>query len=274
MAEKRESDGIDSRFDALLEHRSSKPRSTGITFITGDGPFYAVESADHLRGLMEYAGPWLDWYKFTNASLAVQRPALVQEKLAVLSENDVQAFPGGNFLEAAIHEGIEEQFLEAIREIGCPRIEVSSTILDMSAAEKAETVERAVEMGFDVHGEVGKKNPGDDTAIDGLLDEITAVLDAGADKVILESDEVTSALGQADVDEPLEVFFNIAGEVGVENLVFELPITPTYDAVEGAALFINAFGPEVNLGNATPHYINIIEQQRRGVHHTTRYDDY
>lgn len=265
------SEYIDERFSFLFDPRASKPRETGISFIQAAGPFYAVEGEMHLRSLLEYAGAWIDWYKFTVAANVVQPPDLVERKLELLGEHDVEAFPGGNFLEIAVDRGVESEWLSAMEDVGIPRIEVSSSKLDMAVSEKAALIERIADRGFHVHGEVGRKiSMGEErTSIDRVIEEMNACLDAGADKVIFESDEVEAAFTDSDGeldDELTESLFAVADEVGAENIVFEVPLTQETEVMEAAAWFVRNVGPDVNLGNVNPHYINGIEQMRRGVH--------
>lgn len=265
------SEYVDQRFSFLFDPRPGKPRETGISFIQAAGPFYAVEGETHVRSLLEYAGDWIDWYKFTMAANVVQPPDLVDRKLELLDDHDVQAFPGGNFLEIAVDRGVETEWLAAMEDVGVPRVEVSSSKLDMTVAEKAALVERVADRGFDVHGEVGRKISMGETRtdIDRVIDEMHACLDAGADKVIFESDEVEAAFTEADGeldDELTESLFAVTDAVGAENVVFEVPLTQETAVMEAAAWFVRNVGPDVNLGNVNPHYINGIEQMRRGVH--------
>lgn len=265
------SDYVDERFAFLIEPRSKKPRETGISFIQADGPFYAVEGESHLRSLLEYAGDWIDWYKFTCAANVFQPADLIDRKIELLSEHTIEAFPGGNFLEDAVDRGVETQWLAAMEETGFPRIEVSSSKLDMDIGEKTGLIERAVERGFNVHGEVGQKTTmGEErTEVDQVIGEMNECLSAGADKVIFESDEVQELFvsGEDGVDDGLrESLSAIVDAVGKEHVVFEVPLTQETEVMAATAWFVRNIGPDVNLGNVNPHYINEIEQMRRGIH--------
>jgi phosphosulfolactate synthase len=263
-----ESGSIDSRFSFLADSRPGKPRETGLTFVVAEGPFYAVRDADHLRGLLEYAGAWIDWYKFTVGAHVVQPPDLVAEKLRLLDENEVEAFPGGNLLEDAILAGETTACLEALRDVGFPRLEVSTTTLDVDLDEKAALIERAADMGFAVHGEVGRKAGAGRLSTDRVIEDMERCLDAGADRVIFESDAFEAAfLG----DDPgagasmNEIVDEIGATIGHEPVIFELPLIEDTAVLEAAGWLIGTVGSDVNLGNVTPSYINLIEQMRRGI---------
>lgn len=262
---------VDTRFSFIIDPREQKPRETGISFIQAAGPFYAVEGETHLRSLLEYAGAWFDWYKFTCSANVFQPPDLIDRKIGLLNEHDVEAFPGGNFLEEAVAGDCVEEWLSAMEDVGMARIEVSSSKVEMDVAEKATLIQRAVDRGFNVHGEVGRKiTMGEQrTAVEQVIEEMNACLDAGADKVIFESDEVETAFdsdGDATTGDIGETLFTVADAVGAENIVFEVPLTQETEVMAAAAWFVRNMGPDVNLGNVNPHYINEIEQMRRGVH--------
>jgi len=267
MSDQRLSDesSIDHRYSFMIDSRERKPRETGLTFIQAAGPFYAVLDDRHLESLLKYAGEWIDWYKFTVAAHAFQPPYLVQRKLHLLEEYGVEGFPGGNFLELAIQRGVKDEFLEATRDVGLPRLEISTTTIDIERSELASIVEQAVEMGFDVHGETGHKTyAGDESqAMERMIDEMETFLDAGADKVIVDSGEFRElSASDTDAPDPLEEMITA---IGKENIVFEVPLTAEIDVLNDCAWLIDNVGPDVNIGNVNPNYINKLEQMRRGV---------
>lgn len=262
-------DAIDEQFDFLIDARPGKPRERGLTFVQADGPFYAVTDASHLRGVLAYAGEWIDWYKFTVGSHIVQPPDLVAEKLALLDAHDVEAFPGGNLLEDAAAAGEATACLEALREVGFPRLEVSATTPALDRGEQVELIERATEMGFTVHGEVGRKRSGGEKplSVERVAGEMERCLGAGADRVIFESDAFEAAFADATgVDRELAATIDaIVDAVGADRVIFEVPLTGETAVLEAVAWLITNVGPGVNLGNVNPNYINLVEQMRRGL---------
>ena len=258
---------IDERYSFMIESRESKPRNSGITFIQAAGPFYAVLDDNHLESLLNYASDWIDWYKFTVAAHAFQPPELVQRKLHLLEEFEVEGFPGGNFLELAIQQGVTDEFLEVTREVGFGRLEISTTRLDLESTELASIVEQAVDMGFDVHGETGHKTyAGDEPlAVSTMIDEMEVFLDAGADKVIVDSGEFDGLDASNSGSETTGSFEEITQAIGAENIVFEVPLTQEIEVLSDCAWLIDSIGPDVNIGNVNPNYINKLEQMRRGV---------
>lgn len=232
--------------------------------VIGDG-LYNVGGMNYLEDLMEFVGPWIDAYKFQRGSLGLQSPELVQSKLDLFDRHDVVAFPGGNFLEAALHQDMVEEYMTAVNEIGCPGIEVSSTSIKLELEEKAALVDQATERGFHVHAEIGKKateTGGEVLTGEEVREEIESVLHAGAETVILEMEQLKQ-MG-ADSNSP-EIAESIVADYGSDRILFELPLTTYYEAMETSWWYINRIGPDVNLGNVNPEHVMPLEQQRRGL---------
>jgi phosphosulfolactate synthase len=259
---------VDERFSKLIGSRPSKPRESGQTMVIGDG-LYNLGGMNYLEDLVSFAGPWIDSYKFQRGALALQSPDLVQSKLELLAENDVLAFPGGNFLEAAVHEGVEAEWLESVREVGCPGVEVSTTSIAMALERKAALVERAVEMGFHVHVEIGKKaseTGGEMLSEAEVRDEMEAAFDAGAGMVILEMEQIEQVRESGGGDRSAaEIVTAYAEDYGRDRILFEVPLTTYYDVMESSWWFMDAVGRDVNLGNVHPEHVLPVEQQRRGL---------
>ena len=263
-------ENFDQRFAFMVDEREEKVRTSGLTMVIGDGPFN-VGGMHGINDLVDVAGEWIDWYKIVWSSWPFQPPRLMTEKLGVLDENDIIAFTGGNFLEAAVDDGTETQYFEALVEAGCPGVEVSSTAIEMALDEKTGLIEQATDYGLHVHAEIGKKaseTDGDSLSTDAVIDEMTACLDAGADIVIFEMEEIESAIAgdRTDVDAgTVEKIHTILDAVGEENVLFELPLGLFAEVMEVSAWFIHTVGPDVNLGNVNPNHVLLIEQQRRGI---------
>jgi len=259
---------IDDRFTALLGSRSEKPRRTGKTMVIGDGP-HNIGGMNYLDDLMEFAGAWIDSYKFQRGSLALQPPELIQSKLELFAENEILAYPGGNFLEAAVHNNSEDRFFNAVREIGCPGIEVSSTSIEIELQEKATLFEQATEMGFYVHSEIGKKESetgGNRLTETEVMEEIELSLNAGAKMIIMEMEQIEQTREASNGEtNSVAVLERYADTIGKEKVLFELPLASYYDAMEASWWYINNIGSEVNLGNVNPAHVLPLEQQRRGM---------
>lgn len=262
------SENTDQRFTDLIGERPEKPRAMGRTMVIGDG-LYNLGGMNFLEDMVSFAGQWIDSYKFQRAALAIQPPDLLQQKLEFFAENDIVAFPGGNFLEAAVHKGIEDEYLEAIVDVGCVGIEVSSTSIRMPIEEKIALVEKATEHGLEVHVEIGKKaseTGGESLTEAEVKEELDAAFDAGAEMVILEMEQIEQIRETTGSDRsPAEVVTAYVDEYGGEYILFELPLGSYYDVMQSSWWFIDVVGHDVNLGNVNPVHVLPIEQQRRGL---------
>jgi phosphosulfolactate synthase len=258
----------DDRFEYLIGDRPGKPRDSGLTFVIGEA--MTLGGPRVLADLLEWAGPWMDWYKFVYSGFPLQDPALLEGKLELLADHGVEAFPGGNFLEIAAGEGVAERFLGDVADVGFDRVEVSTTVVDIDRAEKTRLIETAADLGLAVHAEVGKKGSEgvDALPLSAAIEEMRADLAAGADKVVFESEAVEAVLeGEAGADETAarEDVERIVDAVGAERVVFEVPLRADYGVTEASAWLLDVVGPDANLGNVAPQHVNLIEQQRRGV---------
>lgn len=257
------SEYVDHRFDYLIPERESKPRDRGITMIPADGPFHLVHGPDTLEDMHSYMGGWIDWYKWTIAGIAFQPGDVLQEKLSLLDEHGIHSFPGGNFLEAAILEGKTERFLDDVQAVGLPGVEVSTTVADVDLEEKAEIIESATDRGFFVNAEIGEKDVEEGRSVQAMVDEAAVCLDAGAEVVIIDSEELEATFEESP-DAFAAVVEAVADEVGQDNLLFELPVTADYyKAMKVSWTLIDALGPDVNIGNVNPNHLPLLEQQRR-----------
>lgn len=255
---------IEDRFGDLYGERSRKPRREGKTMVIGDG-LYNLGGMHYLEDMVGFVGPWIDAYKFQRGALGLQPASLLREKLDLFDQHNILAFTGGNSLEAAVHHGVEETFFDAVTETGCPGIEVSSTSIEMELSFKCELIERAIDRGLHVHAEIGKKESetdGDTLSTDAIHKEVDAVLEAGADIVILEMEQLEAMGRDGDRDGTIDAFVD---EFGRDRLMFEVPLKSYYEVMAESWWFIERFGPEVNLGNLNPEWVMPLEQQRRGL---------
>ncbi|MFP9061678.1 phosphosulfolactate synthase [Natrialbaceae archaeon A-chndr2] len=259
------SSDYDERFGELYNSRSSKPRGKGKTMVIGDG-LYNLGGTNYLQDLIDFVGPWVDEYKMQRGSIGLQSPELLQRKLDLFDENNILVFPGGNFLEAAIHRDLVDDYLQTMNDIGVPGIEVSTTSIEMEVDDKVALIEQASEMGFHVHAEIGKKaseTGGEKLSVEEVNHEVDASINAGADMVILEMEQLKQMDGDS-VDRG-SVLESIVNTYGMEKILFELPLSSYYEVMEQSWWFISRFGPNVNLGNVNPQHVMPLEQQRRGL---------
>lgn len=252
-----------------VPERTTKPRLNGFTMVEGD-LHLAVVGMNWLEDFVTWGGSCVDYFK-VGYTLMFQPRELVVEKLSLLKQHRIEPYPQGNCVEGAIRQACLDPFLDELQELGINIVEVSSTHLAMGIGQKASVIENAKRRGFTVFAEIGKKYIGDP---DGpkthmtpsqVIREMKDCLTAGAFKVIYEYTEVVSLLKQ---DGGLEGLLEVAGAIGADNIMFELPtsIVGTWKEVARyAALYVEHFGPNVNLGDLDPSHLLTVESMRLGL---------
>lgn len=238
--------------------RTSKCRQTGLTMVIdwGIGPY---EQSD----LVSMGAPHFDFAKVAVGISRLLSNDALSRKLRHYRTNEIEPFPGGQFLEWAEVEGKAERYFDAIEAAGYRCIEVSDNMDAVTLAWKERMIRKAVGQGLRVIGEVGKKEglPSDTT----LSDDAQRCLDAGAEVVLLEAAELV-----AEDEEVSRIVESVVQRVGLDNVMFELP-GPWIDDVHECDIhrirreLIDRYGANVSLGNVAPAEVLTLEAYRRGL---------
>jgi phosphosulfolactate synthase len=248
-------------WDGIIEMpqpgRSSKPRSSGFTMLLDKGlGMHAVQD------LMETAADAIDFLKLSFGTSAFYEEKILLEKIKRVKEAGVDVYPGGTFLEVAVWQNQYQAYLDRARELGFSAIEVSDGTLAMSDETRTDCIMRALDMGFQVLTEVGKKSPDEKVAMEEMHRLIAHDLDLGASLVIVEAREGGKGVGVFDasgaVDES-EVDAIVEGVSQPELLMWEAPIKNQQQYM------ILRFGINVNLGNVPTTDILALEALRQGL---------
>ncbi|WP_224269456.1 phosphosulfolactate synthase [Haloprofundus salinisoli] len=239
----------DRAFDFLTRNdRPEKPRERGITEIRG--PYYDPMGKRELRDILETVGRYVDIYKFSGGSFALMDEEPLRALIDTCHEFDVEVSTGG-FIERVLvrDQGHVGDYLAAAEEYGFDIVEISSGFLAIDADDLVALTERVQEYGLKAKPEVNVQfGAGGASSVEALeeegaidpqqaVDEANRHLDAGAYKVMVESEGITERVR----DWRTDVAFAIAEGVGVENCVFEAADPPVFE------WYIKNFGPNVNL---------------------------
>jgi phosphosulfolactate synthase len=256
-------------FDFMpVPKRTAKPRTSGLTMVEGDY-MCAVAGMNWLRDLAQWGGDYIDYFKVGHPMM-FQAKDLVLQKLALLKQHDMKPYIGGNTTEAVIKQRRLDEFLDELAHLGIQTMEVSSTVSAMKLDEKTAAIQRAKQRGFTVFAEVGKKligagGPKGTMPLSQVIDEMKACLSAGAVKVVYEHTEIENLQSE----ETARNLSEVAGSVGADNIMFEVPIVQWKESSPYAALFIENFGPNVNIGDVDPKHVLMLEALRNGLTHRT-----
>jgi phosphosulfolactate synthase len=243
--------------DIPVKDRSSKPRTSGLTMVIDKGI-----GLNHLKDLIQTSGEYIDILKLTFGTSAFYEKEFLKEKINTLISAQIDVMPGGTFLEVALWKGDEEKYLERAKELGFSAIEISDGTIELDPVARKEIINRALETGFKVITEVGKKDPKEVLPIALIHKLIREDLENGAFKVIIEAREAGKGVGIFDLEGKIkqeEVDHIIAGVEDVNQLLWETPIKNQQQDL------IIRFGPEVNLGNIPQDEVLALEALRQGV---------
>jgi phosphosulfolactate synthase (CoM biosynthesis protein A) len=226
-------------FEAAVEFpvkRNEKPRDTGLTWFLdwGDGITFLDE-------LLDAVGDHLDLAKLPALAAGLQPREYIIKKIDMYRKHAIRPFMGGMFLEAALICRKAERFMQEAKEIGFEVIEVSESESRMVPSTKIGLIEQSAKMGFSVMAELGPhyaEAPYDPREV---IKTSKEYIDAGAWKIILESD-VIEFMKPWDDAGSASIMKQIIDEIGYERIIFEIS-----DQVRTCQWFILNYGPEVNL---------------------------
>lgn len=244
-------------FQMPVRGRTSKPRTKGVTMVLDKGlGLCATED------LMAVGADYIDYLKLSFGTSALYDEELTRQKTALVTGAGVSIYPGGTFLEIAVAQGTYDQYLARARDLGFDAIEVSDGTIDMSLALREDVIKRALDQGFTVVSEVGKKDPDEKIATDLMHRQIASDLALGVSRVIVEARESGRGVGIYDRSGAVdagEVDLIVAGVDDVDDLMWEAPIKSQQ------LYMINRFGVNVSLGNVTATDVLAVETLRVGL---------
>lgn len=244
--------------------RTRKPRNTGITMVLDgfESGYLSLKAAD---GLMEQAANYIDIVKLVALTPTLLPKDLIRKKIEIYRKYKVEVQTGGMLLERALMKGKLEEYLREFKELGFTLLEVSDSVISLSLEQKVQLVRMIKDYGFKIVAEVGRKFPSTPLSPSATANQINKLLEAGAFKVILESEEMELLLMKGDPKSE-EILLNIVSQTNHEDIIFEIPYGKPITELEPVVWwFIHQFGLEVNLGNIEPKHILSVEALRRGL---------
>jgi phosphosulfolactate synthase len=237
--------------------RSMKPRLDGFTMILDKGlGLHATED------LMTTAADYIDFVKFSFGTSAFYDEKVMRQKVEIVTAAGVDIYPGGTLCEVMVCQDCYDDYLRYAKDVGFTAIEVSDGTMEMADNVRSDCIQRALDAGFKVITEVGKKCPDEKVALEEMHRLIAHDLELGALLVILEAREAGKGVGIFDksgaVNE-VEVDEIIAGVADLDKVMWEAPIKNQQQYL------ILRFGNNVNLGNIPTTDILALEALRQGL---------
>lgn len=238
-----------------LSGRNSKPRTVGITMLIDKGL-----SPMETENLLENTAPYIDFLKLTFGTAALYQADVLKRKLEIAAHQNVVVYPGGTFFEIAYWQNKIAPFFSKLTELGFKWVEISDGTIQLSPAQRRQVISMALQTGFKVITEVGKKDPEKQPDELSLIKMIKNDLETGVSWVIIEARESGQGIGIFDsqggvIEEKLNCFKE---GVPQEKIIWEAPLK------KQQVKLINEFGTNVNLGNIPPGEALALEALRLG----------
>jgi len=140
-----------------------KPRTTGLTMVADFGlPYLYTED------LVAMAGPYIDLFKIAVGTSRLYDLAYLRRKLALLEQNRIRPFIGGQFQEyvfATYGTRALRRFLLEARRVGFGVVEISDNCVPLTPSQRRGQIRLAVDCGLAVFGEVGSKDMKNDARL-------------------------------------------------------------------------------------------------------------
>lgn len=227
--------------DIVIPQWPPKPREWGITMVADWGVGLSRQ-----RDLIQTSGYFVDLAKIVVGLSRILPRDILARKIQLYKENQIEPFPGGQFLEIAVLQKRVKEYCAAALEIGFATIEVSDNAITLTLEAKSKIIKQAIDSGLRVIGEVGKKVS--TTGVSDLIADIQNTLQAGAWKVFVEAIEIFGKELNEDLIKQL------ADSVDFSKLIFEIPLVAVqevhhYQGYKMWQWLLETFGPRVNIAN-------------------------
>ncbi|MBA7498492.1 Phosphosulfolactate synthase [subsurface metagenome] len=239
-----------------IKKRREKPREFGLTVIIEQKLGLKLQK-DSLNLMADY----IDLVKIATGVAALIEDQTLRKKIDLYHENNILAFPGGQFLEYVITKNKVREYFSDVIKAGFKLVEVSDNLIDISPEKKCGLVKMAKqEYGLKVLGETGSKKVFSDIKL--LINDIKNCLECGAWKVMFEAAELFES-GKFKSN----IIKAISQEVDIKNIIFELPGSwipkiAVSDIYSLQVWLIENLGPDVNIANVDPFEVLDLEVER------------
>ncbi|MGH6932323.1 MAG: phosphosulfolactate synthase [Dongiaceae bacterium] len=248
--------------DAIVNRRIRRPRTIGVTMVIDSGL-----GTSAMCDFLALAGEHIDHWKFGIGTSALMPLRVLEQKLALLHEQEILTYPGGTLLEAAIVQTHCRDFMKRAKELGFGAVEISEGTIDLPGERRRRIIECAREAGLIAITEVGRKDPKRQPTAAELAAQALKDLAWGASWVVIGGRESGQGIGIYDregevLTRVLDEVVKLAGHAA-SRLIWEAPLR------HQQAYLVCRFGANVSLGNILPQYCLALEALRCGLRFET-----
>lgn len=240
------------------EDRPEKPRRYGVTEMRG--PHYTLFSQNVLQDIFESMGHIVDGLKFAGGSYSLMPKSLVKEVIDVAHQHDVYVSTG-DWAEDLLRKGPSafKEYVEECKSLGFDTVELNVGALGVAEETLLRLVRLIKSGGLKVKPLFAVKVNKSDIPVgnrafgayvvprprssefvedvDLLIRRAERCLEAGADMIMIEADDVCKNADSMRAD----IIAKVIGRLGVEKTMFEASNPRTSE------WFIQQYGPRVNL---------------------------
>ncbi|WP_227551403.1 phosphosulfolactate synthase [Metabacillus sediminilitoris] len=243
--------------------RDSKSKDLGLTMLIDKGI-----GLSFFEELLQLSGQYTDYIKLGFGTTVLYPYDLLKKKIELAKNANVILYPGGTLYEIAAHQGVLKEYFDYIQKLGFDHIEISDGTIDLPYRIRRKTIKEALERGFTVITECGKKAAGSHFEVKDLERTLYSDLECGASYVIVEGREsgenvgIFNAKGLIDKEFLLDIETKIPNDIR-KFLIWEAP--QKKQQIE----LIQFWGRNVNIGNVQCEDSYNLECLRRGLRFDT-----
>jgi phosphosulfolactate synthase len=233
---------------------TARPRITGVTHV--------LDRLDAIsRDELAYLAPYVDVAKIGWGLPLLLPRSKVRDRIKLYHEFHVEVSTGGTLLEYAVTHDRVPHLLNEARELGFDIVEISSGIIELSAAQIERLARAARERSLEFFIEVGKKDTHYQLSLKETIAQIGHARSLQPRKVIIESRESGRGVGIYDSDGAIKWDWvrSILAEHPGQDLIFEAP------QESQQVQLIRELGSDVNLGNVSLRSVAPLASERLGL---------
>ncbi|KAI3437329.1 uncharacterized protein J3R85_005462 [Psidium guajava] len=240
------------------EDRPEKPRRYGVTEIRG--PHYSSFNQNLLQDIFESMGPFVDGLKFSGGSDSLMPKSFIKEIADIAHEHNVYVSTG-DWAEHLLRQGPSafKEYVQECKQLGFDTVELNVGTLEIpedallrlvrtvkSGGLRAKPqfavkfnksdIPRAGDRAFGAYVVPEPRSSEFIEDVDLLIRRAERCLEAGADMIMIDPDDVCNADAVR-----ADIIAKIVGRLGLEKTMFEASNARTSE------WFIQRYGPRVNL---------------------------
>lgn len=170
--------------------RANRSEELGLTMLIDKGISIGL-----FEEILQLAGQYIDYIKLGFGTTMLYPMELLQKKIRLAKKANVIVYPGGTLFEIASHKGLIKEYFSFLKKVGFDHIEISDGTIDMPSSKRRKCILEAVNQGFTVITEHGKKATGSQIEVKELKRTLYSDLECGASYMIVEGRESGEDVG-------------------------------------------------------------------------------